>query len=194
MNVNTRKVMIILRALIIALFAVSTIWAQKADPKPDNPNLSGTWLLDINSLSSSQRKTIKDYVLTIEQVDSEVKINRRYTEKGQPMVSTETLYTDKRKEENFDTNGVNGGFGKLTITSKSYWKKRSIIREFIYNKSDARIAYLLDRQIFSLSIDGKVLTITTEYQPNMQPSLLRGSTPVPTTPTSVVAELTFTKK
>jgi hypothetical protein len=193
MNVNLKKVMI-LSALIIVMFAVSTIWAQKGDPKLDSPDLSGTWLLDTNSLSSSQRKSVKDYVLTIEQVDSEVKITRRYTENGHSIAFSETLYTDKRKEENFDANGTNSGFGKVTITSKSYWKKRSIIREFIYNKSDARIAYLLDRQVFSLSKDGRVLTITTEYQPNMQPSLVLGSTPVPTRPTPAVAELTFTKK
>ena len=187
----------ILIAFYVIVLLFSSGLAQRADPMPTHPNLSGTWMLDKKSLPKRMRDQLSDYTLTIEHTGDLVKIDREYFDKGNKVKYTESLYTDKRKEENIDFSGVTfrEGFGKVVITSKSYWKKRAIIREFIYSKSDIRVAYLMDRQRLELSADGNTLTITTEFQPNIQTTTTSGEAiPRPGDMSTVERKLVFVRK
>lgn len=152
--------------LIITLFSFCAL-AQKADKNKgieDKPNFSGTWIIDKEKSysKSADRKNVSDYTLIITHSGNELKVFRDYTVKTDKNSYTEILYTDKRKEKNVDKTGMTM---QAEIKSETFWKKQAIVRRFLYDRSGNEMPpYIISGEKYSLSKDGKVLTITIEYE------------------------------
>lgn len=156
-------------SIILFLIAILGVFSfaqeiEKDKNSQEKPNFSGTWIIDKQkSFSrSDERNNIENYTITIAQSGDEIKISRVYTIKNDRSSYTEILYTDKRGEKNVDKTGMtNNG----EIKSKTFWKKQSVVRRFQYDKSGFGMpAYIVSGEKYSLSDDGRVLTITTEYE------------------------------
>jgi hypothetical protein len=157
----------LLTVLFLSFLLNLCVFAQekaKDDAPQEKPNFSGTWILDEKkSFSrSEERENISDYELVITHSGEELKIVRSYISKNNKNYYSEILYTDKRKENNVDKAGITT---RAEIKSETFWKKQTIVRRFLYNKTiPGAPAYLLSNEKFSLSKDGKILTITTEFE------------------------------
>lgn len=154
-------------AVGLILFSTTLLLAQKNQPSLAVPNLSGTWELDVAKSFVDPMFEVSKCTLVIEHNDPEVKLNRTCILRGQPISGTEILFTDRRKEENesLDRATSTGKYTVNTVRSKSYWQKRSLIREFIFGVSLNRGTQTLDKRKYLLSTDGKTLTVTTVFQP-----------------------------
>ncbi len=184
-----------IRPGLFLLLLVSTAWSQQKTAG-EQPNFTGTWLLDVKSLSKSAAEAVSDYVLTIEHTGDEIRLRQQYKESGRAAGYSETIYTDERKEENVDTTGVTqwGDRVSFSIKSKSAWKKRIVVHKFIYDTRSVGTAYLIDKQTISLSADGKVLTITTFFEPNTNPRPGTNPVSIALSYSSIEKVLRFSKK
>ena len=84
---------------------------------------------------------------------------------GGTIAYSETLYTDKRTEENDGAGASVHGFNNESLRSRSFWQKGTLIRQFIFGVSLDRSTHNLDKMKYSLSDDANDLIITTELQP-----------------------------
>jgi hypothetical protein len=137
---------------------------SKDNKSEEKPNFSGTWLIDKEKSypTSAERKSVGDYTVVIAHTGDELKISRKYTVKNIKGGYTETLYTDRREEKNVDNTGMTM---EAEIKSETFWKKQTVVRRFLYDKTGRQMpAYIISGEIYSLSKDGKVLTITAEYE------------------------------
>jgi hypothetical protein len=148
--------------LMCLSFSVSA-QEKKENESQEKPNLSGTWVIDKEKSypKSSERKKVDYYRLIISHSDEEIKIARDYSFNNQRSSFTEILFTDKRGEKNVDRTGMTN-FPE--IKSQTFWKKQTIVRRFLYSKSDVGTPYVISGEKYTLSDDGKTLTITTEYE------------------------------
>ena len=148
---------------LIALLSICAFPQEKSkdDKSQEKPNFSGTWVIDKEKSysSSEERKNVSHYTLVIAHSGEQIKIFRNYIIKNNKSSYTDILYTDKRKERNVDSTGMTM---QGDIESKTSWKKQTIVRHFIYDTSQMP-AYTISDEKYSLSKDGKILTITIEY-------------------------------
>ncbi len=104
---------------------------------------------------------MNDYTLTISHSGEEIKIARNYSFNNQRSSFTEIFFTDKRGEKNVDKTGMTN-FPE--IKSKTFWKKQAVVRRFLYSKSDVGTPYVISSEKYTLSNNGKILTITIEFE------------------------------
>ena len=136
---------------------------EKDKKSPERPNFSGTWVIDKEKsyTNAETRRSVADYTIVIAHNGDEMKISRNYTIKNNKSSYTEIFYLDKRKEKNVDKTGITN---EPEIKSETFWKKQTVVRRFLYSRSGGGMpAYIPALEKYSLSKDGKVLTITTEF-------------------------------
>ena len=145
------------------------VFAQKDQVLKD---FSGTWILDEKSSFqfSEDKENFEDFTLIISQNEPEIKITQTYSFKGKSSENIIKLFTDKRGEENkyaikiysrTPTNEDNYLLEDINLNSKTHSKKDKIIREGGYKYNLSPFPRLI-KETYSLSSDGKTLTIITE--------------------------------
>jgi len=152
---------------LISLIGLN-VFAQKSQALKD---FSGTWIIDEKSSFqfSVDKENFEDFTLVISQNEPEIKITQTYSFKGKPSEQTIKLFTDKRGEENkyaierFSRypNIEDYSLDDVNLRSKTYLKKDKIIREGTY-KAEVNTYPIVIKQTYSLSSDGRTLTIITE--------------------------------
>jgi hypothetical protein len=153
------------------LFAFTAI-AQNSSARPD---LSGTWEY------VERGSDFKDRVLMITQNGDEINAVETYVFRGDPFTQRTTIYADDRGEVNRRQFSIYDPPSE--VTSRSSWKKDKLFRRLSYaymmDGNGTRYQVTVDEeQIWSLSKDGKTLTINITSKrnaPNVAPI------PIPTT-------------
>jgi len=159
----------ILVAFAVIVFAIATTLSQKAQVLP-HPNLSGIWEMDLKETYTDPDMKVTGRTLVIEHTDPEVKLTWTTVILGQQETYSETLYSDKRKEENAESVGASSLDPEK---SKTYWRKQTLIREILPGPSSTRRMFvgvpILERTEYSLSKDGKKLIVTAVFRSEDSP-------------------------
>lgn len=105
-----------------------------------------------------------DLVLAIAQTATEIKLERKWTQDGQPLISHETFMLDGKD------NIVRDEAGRVETKSKAKWRKDVLRIDSVHQvRASGRTVEVRVRQDFSLSEDGQELGIkTTQEIPNGQ--------------------------
>ncbi|MEZ5428929.1 MAG: hypothetical protein R2747_21970 [Pyrinomonadaceae bacterium] len=142
-------------SLTIMIFGLG-VFAQTKQEKPD---FSGTWILN-QETSSPDSKTLENYEdfrLVISHKDPEITIRKSYLYKNKPLSYEIILFTDKRKEVN-KTPLTPEQFSE--IESQTFWRKKTLFRKYESPATGNTVRLIYEK--YSLSDDGKTLTISTE--------------------------------
>jgi len=151
--------------LLSILLLAASVLPQAA---PTVPDLSGTWEMDLKKSRISNDEGLSRRFVVIEHKDPVIKLTWTTIRYGDETSYNEVLYTDNRKEDNGGSY-ASGSYDTRTVKSRSFWQKRTLIREYLFGVGLTRglsIRYLkLDRVRFLLSEDGKKLTVATVLVP-----------------------------
>lgn len=142
---------------VFCLIVVATICVaqdKNASGQRPKPNLSGTWVLDLNksSLGKRQKEGLTEYLLVIAHRDTEIKMVRRIKKGGREVVDDLIYYTDGRP-----------GFLPVSgnIETKTTWRKNKLYRR---STSSINILSVLHQSVtedeWRLSEDGATLVRT----------------------------------
>ena len=140
---------------VCVISALLAVWALAA------PDFSGTWVLDASKsdqMGMGRRGggIPPNITLTIKQSGNELSITREI-EMGGNQRSSEAKFTLDGKE-----NTNSGMMGRGEMVSKSRWEGDNLVIEGTQKISSQRGEMeIATKEIYSLSADGKVLTITT---------------------------------
>jgi hypothetical protein len=155
--------------LVVILFSIVASFSQKGQISPP-PNLSGTWELDLEKTYTDPMAKVTGRTLVIEHSDPVVRLTWTTTIFGKQESYSETLYSDKRMEENAESVGASS---LNPEKSKTYWRKRTLIREILPGPSSASRIYsggpVLERIEYSLSKDGRKLIVTAVFRSEYSP-------------------------
>jgi hypothetical protein len=144
--------------MIAALCVVSigvAVWALAA------PDFSGTWVLDASksdqmSMGRQGGGSPPNITLTLKQSGNELAITRTMEMGGNQRTSEQKFTLDGKENTN------SGMMGRGEMVSKSRWDGDTLVIEGTQKMSSSRGEMeIATKEAFSLSEDGKVLTITT---------------------------------
>jgi hypothetical protein len=151
------KVLINCLCLFLAL-SVCVAQSTKLDSsKKSKPDLNGTWVLDDSrsNLNSGQKDKIVDYVLHIVHREPEIRIVKKYKQRGREFREETIYYTDGKPEFSSRT-------GRRDPEPITRWRGDKLVR-----KSTARMKVetfppmeIVTSEEWELSSDGKTLTRT----------------------------------
>jgi hypothetical protein len=152
----TRRVAV---SLLISVFALSDFQMTCAAPAAI-PDLSGTWKIDRNLSTYGRLKDLDDLIFIISQNDPVLNVKRVLKKKRhKDRMSELNYYTDGRGEK------IQFLFGGEQFNSKTGWEGDRLVSKFTvteYLSTTSDFYYLDYKEMWELSKEGKVLTITTE--------------------------------
>jgi len=100
-----------------------------------------------------------DLVMTVAQTPTEIKLERTWTQDGQPLISHESYTLDGKD------NIIRDAAGKIETKSKAKWRKDGLMIDSVHLvQAGGRTAEIRVRQEFSLSKEGRVLIIKTTQE------------------------------
>ena len=146
---------------ISLLLTLSVCLAQSGAKKSNKrtpPDLSGIWMLDYSrsSLDPAMKKQMVDYVLTIVQLEPEIRITKKYKQSGREYSEETVYYTDGRPE-------ISSGGGLRDPESITRWQGNKLVRRTTYGPDRFQTFPPLETvrtEEWKLSPDGKTLTRT----------------------------------
>jgi hypothetical protein len=150
-------------SLLMATFAVGCTEGRAVG----QPDFTGTWKLDRDL--SSPVSAFDDLILIISQASVELHVKRVIKRnKRKDQVSEVTFYTDGRGEETPLL------LSKEKWKSTTNWASGTLVRKFRVTGFTLGDVYYQDHtETWSLSADGKTLTVDTETKPGHVPALFR---------------------
>ena len=136
------------------------------------PNLSGTWVRDKDKSDpmgfggrgggggGGRQGGPQEVTLVIKQTDNELSLTRKASMGGQERPAVEQKFTLDGKES---VNSMPGRGGQTTqVKSKAKWNKDKLLIDSVRNISTPNGDFeITTKDEYSLSSDGKVLTVTT---------------------------------
>jgi len=127
----------------------------------EKPNFSGTWKLDAEKSDYGRLQPPQKYERSITHNDPSLKIKTTQTGPQGP-ISTEMSYTTDGKES---VNNIRGADVKIT----AHWDKETLLVE---SSRSVQGAELKQNEKWTLSPDGKVLTIVNHFNSSQGPMVL----------------------
>ncbi|HEY8560955.1 MAG TPA: hypothetical protein VIL74_11330 [Pyrinomonadaceae bacterium] len=163
---------ILLTVLLTSFFALNIFAQKEKDHNVDE--FCGSWVLDEDRSFVDQeiKDNFEDYKLAIARNESELKLSQSYSFKGQTYDRAVNLWTDKKGEDNnytilniieLDNSRLFYKLEDVKLKSKSQFKNGKIMRQGSYKRDFDQYPYIVE-EIYSLSDDGKVLTILTQIR------------------------------
>jgi hypothetical protein len=154
--------------ILIALLAISLHLFQPSQPPPD---FSGTWKIDKSQTTWEALRDLHDLTFEVSQNQTAIHVKRIITgKKHKPRTSELTYYPDGRGEK------VSLLLVSQKWKSKTIWMNDALVTRFTvseYERMTSDYYYFDYQETWSLSSDGKVLTISTEITPRNVPAFLR---------------------
>ena len=147
-------------ALLLVL-GVSSAWAQGA-----KPNFSGTWQLDPAKSEFGPMPPPTSMVTTIEHKDPKVVIKSAQKSDQGDVVNERTITTDGKP----NINKLKTQMGDQDVTSTTNWSGNQLVTEF---KMEINGTGLEFRDTYSLSPDGKMLTVTRDIKSEQGPLAMK---------------------
>ncbi len=139
------------------IFIVSVLWVclGQTTAKPD---LSGVWRLDESrsKVDPSVAEITKDYVVTIVQKESEIRMTTSYQKEGRNVIEKSTYYTDGRPEIDLRT-------GRKVEGSTTRWRGNKLVRRIATKMVDNLPIEAVTIEEWELSADGKTLTLNLTF-------------------------------
>jgi hypothetical protein len=143
------------------IFIVSVLWVclGQAAAKPD---LSGVWRLDgsRSKVDPNVAEITKDYVVTIVQKESEIRMTTSYQKDGRNVIEKSTYYTDGRNEIDLRT-------GRKDDESTTRWRGNKLVRritsKILGNVQTYPRFEAITIEEWELSADGKTLTLNLTF-------------------------------
>jgi hypothetical protein len=134
-------------AILISLLA----WASETRTAAQaQPNFTGTWKIDRALSDAPALKDLDDLTYVISYAAPEMRVRRLIKEKKQAESTSELVYYTDGRGEN-----ISFLFGHRTWKSKTSWVGNTLVSKFRVDLS----AY---KETWSVSVDGKTLTVFTE--------------------------------
>jgi hypothetical protein len=132
------------------------------------PDFTGTWKVDRN-LSSKSVKDLEDLTLVVSQTSFELRVKRVIKEKKHgERLSEVVYYTDGRGEV------IPSLFSDEKLKSKTIWVGGNLVSRYRVSRFIGNDVYYQDcAETWTLSDDGKTLTVNTEIKPGNVPMLYR---------------------
>ncbi|HEX8734179.1 MAG TPA: hypothetical protein VF721_02580 [Pyrinomonadaceae bacterium] len=148
-----KKIVFLIPAILLLNFCIA---AQDKSPRA-NPDFTGTWIFDAKAsqVANDFKRDFKDYTLVIVHAEPQIKITRSAILKNENISADLILYTDKRGEKNQPYFRVK----TQEVTSKSFWKKGVLVREFTETMLPNSNWQIRTNERYILSEDKKTLII-----------------------------------
>ena len=147
------------RTVLTIVFAVATLALPSlAHAGSDQPNLSGTWNLNISKSNFGQMSAPASQVDTIEDNEPLVKINE--VQKGGMMGDVNVTTTVDTTGKETKTSGMGGA----DVTSTAHWDGATLV---IDSKTSYQGSAITIKDSYALSSEGKILTETTHVESGM---------------------------
>ncbi len=174
--------------LLLAIFALFAVAASAQDKATAMPNFGGTWELNVAKSQLGERNNIESQTLTVTQTATTLKVETA-TKRTPPPVTPGATENGGRGRpmgggrfgggdtpwtyglEGKDTKGeMSGPMGPLPITlsAKSDGGKLYLSRSSSFPGPDGSEVTMTNKETWSLSADGKTLTINAERTSSMR--------------------------
>jgi len=149
-----------LSALLLVL-VVASAWAQGT-----KPNFSGTWQLDAAKSEFGPMPPPSSMLTVIDHKDPKVVIKTSQKSEQGDVVNERTITTDGKP----NTNKLKSPMGDQDVTSTTNWSGNQLVTEF---KMEINGTGLEFRDTYTLSDDGKILTVVRDIKSEQGPLAMK---------------------